>query len=102
MLIQFTDESDSEDMMSQTQGEYATGMQSSKDTLHVLKLATVLHILNRVLRAYIKSDVTELSLMIPVHRIEQAQHLLHALTKQKAVYLQVICPLLNIFYQMCP
>ena len=89
-----TDDSDEDCNSSQ----YGAGVQSSKDTLHVLKLAAILHILNDVLRSFILGVAPDLNTTITSKSILRAQKLHYGMSKQKGVYIQVICKKIYYLY----
>ena len=84
------DESDDDSFDTQIERHF----QTSKDTFHILKLSSILHILNAFIKSSIKGeDRVEMSQNISACSITAAQKLYHVITKQKSIFVQVSLPI---------
>ena len=88
-FVYFPDE-DKENEIPNTQDDNTYSMASSKDTVHILRLSAVLHILTHYWRCSIEGvDITTVSSEICAVTVRRAHVLYNMIMQQKSIFIQV-------------
>lgn len=67
-------------------------MTTSKDTIHVLRIAAILHILTSYIRKQLQLEVNEdpIGLTISLETLQKARKLYSVLVQHKSIFIQVL------------
>ena len=68
---------------------YEDSVVTSKDTLHILRLAANLHILHQHVLPIIKGEEEEICTEVPRKRLLQAKALYNCITQHKSLFIKV-------------
>ncbi|XP_045199542.1 uncharacterized protein LOC123553890 [Mercenaria mercenaria] len=66
------------------------GIVTSKDTLHILRLSAILHILHQFVNPVLGGEVIETQHVIPRKRLLQAKSLFNSIVQHTALFLQAV------------
>ncbi|XP_045161986.2 uncharacterized protein LOC123526803 [Mercenaria mercenaria] len=74
----------------ENEGMDCQGIVTSKDTLHILRLSALLHILHQYINPVLGGEVMEIQHVIPRKRLLQAKTLYNSIVQHKALFLQAV------------
>ena len=82
---------DKENSFDASQDAYVPNFTTSKDTIHILRLSAILHVLHLHVNPILGGDILDddVASEIPMKRVTQAKALYNILIQQKALFVQV-------------